>query len=184
LTIGTQTWAKANLNVGTRINGSVNPTNNGLGANIEKYCYLDLESNCTDNDNGGLYQWNEAMNYSTTEGAQGICPANSHIPTDNDWKILEKQLGMSQAQADAIGWRGTDQGTQLKFGGISGLGMSLAGTRGTGGTFNDLLSYALLWSSSESGGNGWLRGLYSGSATVNRGTNFKAYGYSVRCLGN
>src|SRR5680860_230004 len=42
LAIGTQVWAKANLNVGTRIAGATAQTNN---ATLEKYCYNDTESN-------------------------------------------------------------------------------------------------------------------------------------------
>ena len=179
LAVGTQVWAKANLNVGTRIAGATAQTNN---ATLEKYCYADTESNCT--TYGGLYQWDEAMQYVTTNGAQGICPADSHIPTDNDWKILEMQLGMSQAQADTTGWRGTDQGTPLKPSGSSGLNMPLAGNRGTAGSFGGLSSEARLWSSSESSAWSWGRGLNSGYATVYRGTLDKTYGFSVRCLGN
>ena len=67
--IGTQCWIAENLNIGTRINGSGNQTNNST---IEKYCYNDLESNC--NIYGGLYQWNEAMQYSTTPGVTGNMP--------------------------------------------------------------------------------------------------------------
>ena len=52
--IGTQCWMAQDLNIGTRINGSVTQSNNGT---IEKYCYNDLESNCT--TYGGLYQYNE-----------------------------------------------------------------------------------------------------------------------------
>ena len=68
--IGTQRWFAQNLNVGTRINGSLSQTNNGT---IEKYCYNDLEANC--NTHGGLYQWDEAMQYLTTgakESAQQV----------------------------------------------------------------------------------------------------------------
>src|SRR5665647_1038178 len=104
------------------------------------------------------------MQYVTTQGAQGICPAGSHIPSDNDWKILEVQLGMTQVQADTTDWRGTDQGTQLISGGSSGLSMSLAGHRYTGGSFSNLSLYGTLWSSSESSTSAWVRGLYSGTA--------------------
>jgi len=179
LAIGTQVWAKANLNVGTMVTGVTTQTNNSI---LEKYCYSDIESNCT--TYGGLYQWGEAMQYVTSQGAQGICPAGSHIPSDTEYKTLEMQLGMTQAQADTTGWRGTDQGTQLKPGGTSGLNMPLAGNRGTGGSFSDLSSYGNLWSSSESSTSAWLRGLYSGLATVDRLTDDKGNGFSVRCLGN
>ncbi|MDK2899267.1 MAG: hypothetical protein PWQ10_454, partial [Patescibacteria group bacterium] len=75
LTIGNQTWSKTNLNIGTMITGATNQTNNSI---IEKYCYNNTESNCT--TYGALYQWDEAMQYTNTEGAQGICPTGSHIP--------------------------------------------------------------------------------------------------------
>jgi len=90
VTVGTQKWAKTNLNVGTMINGDKDQTNNST---LEKYCYDNLESNCT--TYGGLYQWNEAMQYVTIEGAQGICPAGSHIPSDLEWQTLEIFLGMA-----------------------------------------------------------------------------------------
>ncbi|MBK6964411.1 MAG: hypothetical protein IPH20_10880 [Bacteroidales bacterium] len=56
--IGTQTWMAENLNVGQRINGNWTQTNNNI---FEKYCYANLESNC--DEYGGLYQWNEMMQY-------------------------------------------------------------------------------------------------------------------------
>jgi len=179
LTIGTQVWAKYNLNVGTMITGVTAQTNNSI---LEKYCYANTESNCT--TYGGLYQWDEAMQYVTTEGAQGICPTGSHIPSDNDWKILEMQLGMSQVQADAEDWRGTDQGTQLKSGGSSGLNIPLAGDLGSGGSFWGLSSYTVLRSSSESSVYAWLRFLDSGNVTVNRYAGQKSDGFSVRCVGD
>lgn len=167
-----QTWATKNLNVGTMIAGTATPSNNGT---IEKYCYGDSQANC--DTYGALYTWDEAMQYSTTEGAQGICPAGSHIPSDNELKTLEMSLGMTQAQADATGWRGTDQGTQLKSGGSSGLNVPLAGNRTTAGSFSGLGADAYVWSSSESGSSAWRRYLGSGNATVHRYTNDKALGF-------
>jgi len=180
LAVGTQVWGKYNLNVGTIVTGVTTQTNNAV---LEKYCYDDITSNCM--TYGGLYQWDEAMQYITTEGTQGICPTGSHIPSDNDWKILEVQLGMTQLQTDvANDWRGTDQGTQLKPGGTSGLNMPLAGYRYTDGSFLGLSSYAYLRSSSELSTSAWRRDLYSGYATVKRSMGGKAGGISVRCLGN
>lgn len=174
-----QTWAMKNLNVGTMIAGTATPSNNGT---IEKYCYGDSQANC--DTYGAFYTWDEAMQYSTSEGAQGICLAGSHIPSDNEWKTLEMSLGMTQAQADAGGWRGTDQGTQLMSGGSSGLSVPLAGFRTTAGSFSDLGASAAVWSSSESGGSVWFRYLPSSSAAVWRSMRVKAYGFSVRCLEN
>ncbi len=62
--IGTQCWLQKNLNAGTRIDASraQNP------ADLEKYCYNDLEANCE--TYGGLYQWDEMMQGAATPGVQ------------------------------------------------------------------------------------------------------------------
>ena len=80
-----------NLNIGTKINSTTGgqlQTDNGI---IEKYCYDNDESQC--DIYGGLYEWNEAMQYVTTEGGQGICPDGWHIPTDGEWTTLVEYLG-------------------------------------------------------------------------------------------
>lgn len=179
IAIGTQVWAKANLNVGTRINGAVAQTNNAI---LEKYCYSDLDANCT--TYGALYQWDEAMQYVVTAGAQGICPAGSHITTDAEWKILEMQLGMTQSAADAAGWRGTDQGSQLKSSGQSGFSMLFGGYRNITGFFGAIDAIAHIWSSSESTTTAYDRRLDLGLSTVYRTAYDKTYGFSVRCIGN
>lgn len=179
IVIGSQTWAKANLNVGTMISGTVAQANNSV---LEKYCYGNNLANCT--TYGGLYQWNEAMQYSTNEGAQGICPAGSHIPSDNDWKILEMQLGLTQAEADtANSFRGANQGTQLKTGGSSGLEILLAGNY-VSPNFVNVSLYGYIWSSSESDTGAWKRNIYSSNAGVFRSVVAKTSGFSVRCVGD
>lgn len=136
--IGTQCWFAENLNIGTRIAGAGNQTSNGT---IEKYCYSDQETYC--DTEGGLYQWGEAMAYSTTPGAQGLCPSGWHIPTHNEYTALELAVCTSASCAtdfpyDALttGWRGTNEGTKLKSGGTSGFTGLLVGSRSTDGTFS------------------------------------------------
>jgi uncharacterized protein (TIGR02145 family) len=178
ITIGSQTWMAENLNIGARINGSANQTNNGI---VEKYAYNDNDSNV--NIYGALYQWDEAMGYDTIPSAQGICPSGWHLPTDAEWKTLEMALGMTQSGADSTEWRGTDQGTKLKEGGSSGFQALLSGYRGGDGSFYDLGSYADFWSSSQCGAStAWRRYLASGDAGVNRGSNRKVLGFCVRCV--
>ena len=176
--IGTQTWMKYNLNVGTKIAGAGAQTNN---ATLEKYCYNDSEAYC-DTD-GGLYQWDEAMGYVTTAGAQGICPTGTHIPTDAEQHILDNYLatGTCNAARSEL-WDCDPAGTALKVGGSSGFAGILTGSRHTGGSFQVRGAYAFFWSSSESSTNVWVRALYSTFTTVNRGPNSKAHGFSVRCL--
>ncbi len=164
---------------------------------IQKYCYNDTVGNCTrnvaNNTDGGLYQWAQAMCGSTTAGVQGICPTGWHLPTDAEYIGLEEYLGMCTGVAgspppycsgDNGQWRGTTQGTTLKTVNSSSFSGLLAGTRGADGSFSYLTSSAYFWSSLQSGGDTFIRSLYSGYATVYRDAHGKAYGYSVRCLKN
>lgn len=82
-----QCWLKESLDFGTRLNFGENSSDNGQ---IEKYCYHNLDANC--DKYGGMYQWNEMMNYTATEGAQGICPQGWHIPSFYDKSILSQSL--------------------------------------------------------------------------------------------
>ncbi len=167
----------------------------------EKYCYTNNEVNCT--KNGALYEWQEAMdlpaNCAYTDCSaqintphQGICPDGWHIPTDTEWKTLEGQLGMSTAQQNATGWRGTNEGDKLKtvdkcFGSsscsTSGFSAPLAGYRYIAGGFYSSGSYVYVWSASQSSSTyAWRRSLYSGYSTIYRPTYYKGYGFALRCL--
>ncbi|MBI4646886.1 MAG: PKD domain-containing protein [Bacteroidia bacterium] len=200
--IGSQCWLAENLKVGTMINSSGGgqlQTDNGI---IEKYCYNNASANCS--TYGGLYEWNEMMQYSPSDNGavgttQGICPSGWHIPTDAEWKTLEMELGMSQTNADATGWRGTDEGGKLKEAGTahwtspntgatdeSGFTALPGGGRGySNGDFYQMLSNGIWWSATESNSsNAWHMGLYYNYATVERYYYRKEYGYSVRCVKN
>jgi uncharacterized protein (TIGR02145 family) len=189
--IGTQCWMKQNMRVGTRINVASNQTNNGI---VEKYCYGDNPANCTANNpnqpDGGLYQWNEAMQYSTTPGAQGICPAGWHIPTHDEFTTLERAVCTSGSCATdfpydttTTGYRGTTEGTKLKTNGTSLFEGNLSGYS-IGGSFNNRGAFGIFWSSLSSGGNAWYRYLVSGFAQVYRYAGDQSGGLSVRCLQN
>lgn len=191
VTIGTQTWMAENLNYGNQIDGSVNQMDNPI---IEKYCYDDNANNCA--TYGGLYQWNEMMQYITTEGTQGICPTGWHLPTDDEWKTLEMELGMIQVEADDTGSRGTDQGSQLSYNeslwtngsldqngafGSSGFAILPGGVRE--GTFNGLLSNADFWTSTQDNGTlAYDRYFFNTATTVDRFNNPKTWACSVRCI--
>lgn len=92
VTIGEQCWMGKNINIGTRVNHGTSQT---ASTGIQKYCYENNDSYC--NTYGGLYQWNEAMQGSTLERAQGICPSGWHIPTFDDFRSLESTAGNGYA---------------------------------------------------------------------------------------
>ena len=108
-----QCWMKENLNAGTMLSWPALSANNGI---IEKYCYNNQTANC--NVYGGLYKWEEVMQYASTEGVQGICPQSWHIPTDEDWKVLEGGVDSLYRFGDPMwdyhGYRGFNAGLNLK----------------------------------------------------------------------
>ena len=192
--IGTQCWFKENLNIGIRINGNQNQTDN---SQTEKYCYADDENNC--DTYGGLYQWDEMMEYSTMQGAQGICPTDWHIPTDNEWKILEgtvdSQYGVGDAEWDGMGARGFDVGYNLKSTDVwqsNGAGSDAFGftalpggyTNETG-FFNTMGSYGFWWTSSlDNSSDSFNRMLWYDSYLSSRAPSSFEHGYSIRCIKN
>lgn len=115
IAIGTQCWLKENLNIGTRRDGGVGQLNNGT---IEKWCYDNSEDSCT--KFGGLYHWNEAMQYSETVGAKGICPIGWHIPTVAEYQTLATNVDNESNSLKAIG-QGTGSGMGTDVTGFSGL---------------------------------------------------------------
>jgi uncharacterized protein (TIGR02145 family) len=180
---------KENLKIGTMINGSSEQTDN---ATIEKYCFDDNPTNC--DTYGGLYQWNEMMQYVTTEGARGICPEGWHLPTDAEWCILEQGLDPS-INCSSSGSRGIDGGGKMKETGIlhwqspnngatnsSGFTALPGGWRGIDAAFYNHLLYAYFWSSSASGPDAYIRGLYYLNAMVERNAWNIDVGLSVRCI--
>jgi len=176
--IGAQVWLAGNINRGEMINGSNDQKDNGK---IEKYCYDNNPALC--NRYGGLYQWDEAMQYSTEESAQGICPTGWHIPSDSEWKILEIYLGMSRGAADDILWRGVDQGLLILPGGVTGFEALRAGNRFLTGSFNEIGNSGYLWTSTTADdGHAWRRGVHINEKGIYRSVNHKSFGFSVRCI--
>ncbi len=190
IVIGTQCWMAENLNIGTAISGSSNQSNNG--GYIEKYCMNNLISNC--DIYGGLYQWDETMDYVTTEGAQGICPTGWHLPTDAEWCTLENYVDSGAVLCSETGWRGIDAGGNLKetdtihwnspnTGATNSSGFSaLPGGRSSSGGFLGAGLWGGWWGSTEYNDKAYRRSLNYDRATVDRYALDKSRGYSVRCL--
>ena len=190
--IGSQCWMAENLNIGTLINGSSNQSNNST---IEKYCYNNNISNC--DIYGGLYQWNEMMQYVTTQGTQGICPEGWHLPSDDEYKTLEMHVGMSESQANDYFWRGTNEGSKLAGNepqwsdgnldsnedfGISGFNALPGGGGSPNNLFGGLTNSAFFWTSNENNSSALYRSISSNNTQVLRIDDPQSNGYSIRCL--
>jgi len=178
-----------NLNIGTMINGNQEMTENGI---IEKYCNNNSEANC--DVYGGLYQWDEMMDYTTIEGAQGICPEGWYLPSDDEWCILEKQVE-NTISCLSTGYRGTIGGGKLKENGTSHWNAPNTGAtnesgftalpgsrRNSNGMFGTPGNDGGWWSSSDNDFSGIHRSLWYDLSKVGRFFGIKTIGFSVRCL--
>ena len=194
--IGSQCWMAENLNIGEMINSNSSSDDQNDNNIIEKYCYGNNSTNC--DTYGGLYQWNEMMQYTIQESTQGICPTGWHIPSDNEWKTLEMELGMSQTDADNTGWRGTNEGSKMagnaglwhdgalkndsEFG-SSGLDFIPGGYRSSNGNFYGINDKTYLWSSSQDDTyNSYYRNIKYDITSTYRNRTSPSGGFSVRCV--
>jgi len=171
---------KENLNIGIPIVGANDQTDNAV---IEKYCYDNDPDNCT--AYGGLYQWNEMMQYETTPGVQGICPSGWHVPTDAEWTTLTTYLGGTSIAGGKMKETGTTHWLTPNTGATNESRFTAlpGGHRSLSGLFFFLGTSATFWSSSEnSSASAWYRDLTYNHANVYRYNGSKADGFSVRCL--
>lgn len=179
--IGGIAWMAENLNHGDRIDGDDEQTDNQL---VEKFCYDDDETNC--DVYGGLYQWNEMMQYENTEGAQGICMEGWHIPTDDEWEALVDYVGWWSNAGGKLKEKGTTHWWLPNHGAtnISGFTALPGGTKKHNDGFRHLGKQGYFWSSSEFGYTGaWARAMYYDNSSVYGANQInKDPGNSVRCV--
>jgi uncharacterized protein (TIGR02145 family) len=154
---------------------------------------------------GRLYGWATVMNGASSSnaspsGVQGICPNGWHLPSDEEWKTLQIALGMSQADANKTGYRGTDEGLRMKSilgwnlsNGSSGNGTNAsgfsafpAGTISTWGNFSNLGTYTYFCSSTEGtvAGQAFVHRLSNIRSMLYRRASSKTFGASCRCVKN
>jgi uncharacterized protein (TIGR02145 family) len=173
VTIGTQVWMAENLTYA--------PSSGNYWAwgddnsNVETYGYL--------------YDWETALD---------VCPAGWHLPIDEEWKELEMSLGMTQAEADDTGFRGTNEGSKLAGNaglwaegklvndedfGTSGFTALPGGYRNDDGNFDLIGLIGGWWSATEGYSSyAWSRFAVYNDSDVSRDNNNKENGFSVRCL--
>ena len=178
VTIGSQVWTSKNLDVATYRNGDVIPQvqdeNAWENLTTGAWCYYDNDaSNGT--KYGKLYNW-----YAVND-PRGLAPNGYHIPTDAEWTQLSDYLGDGEAgtkMKSTSGWVENGNGTNSS--GFSGLP---GGIRNGDGAFYYVGEYGYWWSSTEySTNDAWCRGLLYDYGYVDRFTNSKKNGFSVRCL--
>ncbi|MCK5765032.1 MAG: hypothetical protein KAH26_03560 [Bacteroidales bacterium] len=190
--VGNQCWLRENLDIGVMLNSADPQSNNQV---IEKYCYNDDSTNCE--KYGGLYMWNEMMNYIPLQGGKGICPVGWHVPGDDEWKELEgtvdTQFGVGDPEWDKSSFRGYDAGKHLKSllgwasGGngnnLYGFKALAAGYWESGFAFTGEGEETHFWSSMhDSGHNADSRALQYDKDGISRTYQWEEAAFSVRCI--
>jgi uncharacterized protein (TIGR02145 family) len=175
--IGTQCWLKENLNVGTIVSYPENQSNNGI---IEKFC-VDCDIY------GGLYQWNEMMQYQTTPGVQGICPNGWHLPTIDEWSVLSDFLGGEAIAGGKMKEPGLEHWTDPNVGATNESGFTAlpGGYYWNPYYFAYYTTSAMMWTSTESNSvNARSKYIWNSDVFLG-GLGFsKNDGRSVRCIKN
>ena len=165
--IGSQCWMATNLNFGTVLVSTQDQRDNCIW---EKYCYSDNPVNCI--TLGGLYQWDEIMQYDETPADQGFCPPGWHIPTENDWNTLF-----------AVYTNNGFAGSPLKYSGFSGFNALLSGENyfNTSWDFKGFATF--FWSSTlHSPTKAWAHGMNDPDPSVSVYPATRVSAFSVRCL--
>lgn len=184
VTIGDLEWMAQNINIGTAITGDQIPLDNGV---IEKFAYDDDFSRFE--SEGGLYTWDEAMQYSREEGNQGICPVGWHLPTDAEWHAFELALSYFPFRCNPKrrGEGCVGAGSRVLPGGAAGFDARYIGTRLKAeerpAVFGYRGEYIRFWTSTEFDERRAIRrGSEKRRSTLDRDRYEKTWGYAVRCV--
>ncbi len=197
--IGNQVWMAENLRTSRFRNGEDIPyvlsNSEWQDLNLPRSAAWAFYNNNAGNEPFGiLYNW-----YAVND-PRGLCPDGWRVPTDNDWRTLERHLGMSPSESNTTGWRGQNANVGGKLKSVdtnfwrspnlgatneSGFSALAGGYRFTSGTFSYLTYFGYWWTSSEFDANtAWRRLLFNNRESVNRMNYDKRYGFSVRCIQN
>jgi uncharacterized protein (TIGR02145 family) len=188
LTIGDQTWMMDNL---AWLPAVSNPY---VGSGTEPHFYV---SGYDGSDRGEALIQQKYITYGVLynySAAITACPEGWHLPSDKEWKLLSMAQGMSQSDADSIGFSlspfagaalKSKTGWLLDGNGTNTSGFSAlpAGFRSklTGCYYSGVEAY--FWTSTENNAeSAWFRKLVSEFGFVYRYFSDKSDGMSVRCV--
>ena len=198
--IGEQWWMAENLNYAyTGVPFKVGGFTSDFTSDSTSWCYDNDAANCA--KYGRLYTWAAAMDSAgiilgnTANGCdyekdcnlgnvkvRGVCPEGWHLPDSTEWDALRTAVGgwttAGKMLKSTEGWINNGNGSDAYS--FSALP---AGNRYYGGSFGYEGDYAYFWSSTE------VNSTYANRMNMNHhfvdarlGSNYKSYGFSVRCL--
>jgi uncharacterized protein (TIGR02145 family) len=172
ITIGTQTWMAENLRYITD-SSLLNP----------------LNPSTVNAEYGLLYNFSEV---------NMACPSGWHLPSDDEWKVLELGMGMDSTSANSIYQRGSNEGSQLKStdgwdssnNGVEGIdsygfnALPAGEANPSYGPYFNLGENASFWTSTvyDSTGGAWNRELSYDKAEIARSYYSQSMRFSCRCV--
>ena len=194
--IGNQEWMTRNLDVDRFRNGDLIP-HVKLDVEWEEtrrkgqpaWCYYD-----NDPENGKKY--GKLYNWCAVNDPRGLAPEGWHVPTSDEWPILEDFLGKDFAghkMKSVEGWEEWVEWLEWEDGELqNGNGDNSSrfkalpsGYRRGNGSFNGIKNSAFFWSSSVSVVNcAWLCKVFNDREFMTRSDLFKvkSAGASIRCI--
>jgi uncharacterized protein (TIGR02145 family) len=170
ITIGNQIWMGENLKY----------IASGESFPVENEFLSDLS------DFGRLYSF---------EVSDEVCPLGWRLPKDDDWKTMERYLGMSEQDIQGVSFRGNVGGKKLKQPGTkfwessdvdvtneSGFTALPAGVADINGTNTSVKYSSYFWTSPDSEEKTWVRYLSGSEGGIGRASNINDSYCSVRCI--
>jgi uncharacterized protein (TIGR02145 family) len=203
VTIDTQIWQNANLDVTTYRDGTPIPqvTDQNAWGNLKTgaWCYYNNDAN-NGTTYGKLYNWYAVMGIVAAESAtpttaellarKKLAPTGWHVPTDGEWTTVVTFLGGETVAGGKMKEAGTTHWDSPNTDATNSSGF--AGLPGGWCTTNNLEfgQYGFWWSSTLENSQGdpsfprnpWSRGLDYNNGRVYRDYYPKTTGFSVRCL--
>jgi len=177
VTIGNQVWLKENLKSVHYCDGTPIP---------EVVAYNNEDS--LGAIYGLLYTWDAAMKGSSDPGVQGVCPCDWHVPTHEEWAILEDYLGGPNVAGGKMKEAGTEHWLSPNYGatnssGFTGLPAGEYDAYFVPNKFWLLHTAAVFWTSSQTNQlQATERYLSHNDAVCGNLAWYKVMKYSIRCV--
>ena len=186
--IGTQLWMAKNLDVtvfndGSTIAQVTNNSNWAASLSGPAWIYNNLDAN-----NNAVY--GKLYNWAVVNSTKNICPVNFHIPTYNDWLILQNFLGGTPVnfivdgggklkQTGTLAWTTPNTGATnaTKFNAVGN------GYIGSGSSFSaSLNNIALFWSTTLTGTKVFNAQLNYNDNNLSVSPGLNTGGFAIRCI--
>jgi uncharacterized protein (TIGR02145 family) len=116
------------------------------------------------------------------EVAKDVCPVGWHLPTDDEWKVLEVAAGMGKEEVNFGKWRGT-VAPRFLMGGSTGFNVLFLGIRKQL-YFDKFGEEAHFWTSTLEGKLTYTRTFVRNQGQIGRNLLADVNSCNIRCLKN